>query len=60
MVNISKYTQKQLEELMFTEEEKKQLAAARERPIVYDEDCPPVTPERAKTFKRAKQSRIAQ
>ena len=60
MVNTSKYTQQQLEELMFTEKEKKELAAAREMPISYDEDCPPVTPERARNFKRAKERKLAQ
>lgn len=53
MVNTSKYTPQQLAELAFTEEEQQQLAKARTMPITYDEDCPPVTPERARNFKRA-------
>ena len=60
MVNISKYTPQQLAELMFTEEEKKQLAEARKMPITYDEDCPPVTPERARGFRRANPRQAAQ
>ena len=28
-----------------TEEEKAELAALKDRPIVYDEDCPPMTEE---------------
>ena len=57
MVNINKYTQKQITELAFTEEELEQLAKARTMSIVYDEDCPPVTPERAKKFRRANNRR---
>ena len=53
MVNISKLTEQQIQELAFTEEERAQLAKARNMPITYDEDCPPVTPERAKNFRRA-------
>jgi hypothetical protein len=60
MVNTSKYTPQQLAELAFTEEERKQLAKAREMPITYDEDCPPVTPERAKNFRRANPRKTAQ
>ena len=30
-----------------TEEEKAELAALKDRPIVYDEDCPPTTKEEA-------------
>ncbi len=60
MVNTSKYTPEQLAELAFTEEERKQLARAREMPITYDEDCPPVTPERARNFKRANPRKLAQ
>ena len=60
MVNTSKYTTQQLAELAFTEEERQQLAKAREMPITYDEDCPPVTPERARNFKRANPRRTAQ
>ena len=53
MVNTSKYTPQQLAELAFTEEERQQLENARKMPITYDEDCPPVTPERARHFRRA-------
>ncbi len=60
MVNISKYTPQQLAELAFTEEERKELAEARKMPISYDEDCPPVTPERARNFRRANPKKTAQ
>ena len=60
MVNTSKFTPQQLAELAFTEEERAQLAKARNMPITYDEDCPPVTPERAKNFRRANPRKTAQ
>ena len=60
MVNTSKSSPQQLAELAFTEEERAQLAKAREMPITYDEDCPPVTPERAKNFRRANPRKTAQ
>ncbi len=53
MVNISELTPEQIKELAFTKEEREQLAKARTMPISFDEDCPPVTPERAKKFRRA-------
>ena len=52
MVNTSKLTPEQLQELAFTEEECEELARARSMPIIFDDDCPPVTPERAKNFRR--------
>lgn len=60
MVNISKLTPQELAELAFTEEEREQLKKAREMPITYDEDCPPVTPERAKNFRRANPRKAVQ
>ena len=36
----------------FSEEEKKELQAARLMPVIFDEDCPETTPERAMKFKR--------
>ena len=59
MVNISNLTPQQLAELAFTDEEREQLQKAREIPITYDEDCPPVTPERARNFRRAHPKRTA-
>ena len=41
----------------FTEEEKKQLEKSRKMPIVYDEDCPETTPERAIKFRRVHPAR---
>ncbi len=39
-------------ELAFTADELKELEVAREKTIVFDEDCPETTPERALKFKR--------
>ena len=52
MVNTNDYTKELLKELAFTEEEKKELELAREMPIVFDEDGPETTPERALKFRR--------
>lgn len=46
-----------LSELAFTEEELEELKKARSMPIVFDEDCPETTPERALKFKRVNPSR---
>ena len=35
-----------------TEEEREELRALKNRPIVYDEDCPELTDEQLKQFKR--------
>ena len=35
-----------------TEEEREELRALKDRPIVYDEDCPKLTVEQLKQFKR--------
>lgn len=52
MVNTNFFTEGQLKEISFTQEEREQLAKARKMPITFDEDCPPTTPERAIKFKR--------
>lgn len=52
MVNISDMTTDTVRELAFTEEELKELERARKREIVFDEECPETTPERALKFKR--------
>ncbi len=52
MVNISEINKKTADELAFTNEEREQLIASRNMPIVFDEDCPETTPERALKFKR--------
>ncbi len=44
-------------ELAFTEEELEELRKARSMPIIFDEDCPETTPERAMKFKRVNPSR---
>lgn len=35
-----------------TEEEREEIQALKNRPIVYDEDCPKLSPEQLKKFKR--------
>lgn len=35
-----------------TEEEREEIRELKNRPIVYDEDCPQLTPEQLKKFKR--------
>jgi hypothetical protein len=52
MVNVEILTEKQIKELSFTKEERELLAKARQMPIIFDEDCPPTTPERALKFRR--------
>ena len=52
MVNISEMTPDLAKELAFSEEELKELERARKKEIVFDEDCPETTPERALKFKR--------
>lgn len=52
MVNINNMSAGLLEELAFSEEELKQLKIAREMPIIFEEDCPETTPERAMKFRR--------
>ena len=42
---------------ILTDEEIKQLEEAKKKPIVFDEDCPETTPERAIKFRRVNPSR---
>lgn len=52
MVNTDRMTAEMVKELAFSEKELKSLAKARNTPIVFDEDCPETTPERASKFRR--------
>lgn len=52
MVNIGEITPDLAKELAFSEEELKELKRAKAKEIVFDEDCPETTPERALKFKR--------
>ena len=52
MVNTIDMSEEMKKELAFSEEEKKELQAARLMPVTFDEDCPETTPERAMKFKR--------
>ncbi len=42
-----------------TEEELEEIRALKNRPIVYDEDCPKLTEEELKQFKRVNPKRKA-
>ena len=52
MVNTENISMELAKELAFTEEEIKELTEARNKPIVFDEDCPETTPEKAVKFRR--------
>ena len=52
MVNTDNISIELAKELAFTEEEIKELTEGRKKPIVFDEDCPETTPERAVKFRR--------
>ena len=52
MVNRCDFSKEQMKELAFTQAELEELAAARKRPIAFDEECPETTPERALKFHR--------
>lgn len=45
--------------MLFTAEQLKCLEQAKDKPIVYDEDSPETTPERAARFRRVKPSKAA-
>ena len=57
MVNISNMPSGVVDDLAFTKEELEELKRAREIPIVFDEDCPETTSERAMRFCRVHPSR---
>ena len=46
------------EELTFTAGEIEEIKKAREMPIVFDEDCPEVTPEKAVKYRRVNPPKI--
>lgn len=52
MVNAVDLTKEKINELAFTQEELDELERARFAPIVFDEDCPEITPEQAMKFRR--------
>jgi len=52
MVNAVDLTAEKINELAFTQEELDELERARSVPIVFDEDCPEITPEQAMRFRR--------
>lgn len=51
MENISSIKEMTID-LVFTEEELKELDEARLKPITFDKNCPETTPEKALKFKR--------
>ncbi len=52
MVNAADLTAEKIKELAFSQEELDELKRARSIPIVFDEDCPEITPEQAIKFRR--------
>ena len=52
MVNAADLTTEKIKELAFSQEELDELKRARSVPIVFDEDCPEITPEQAMKFRR--------
>ena len=46
------FSEELLKELAFSPEELAELEEAKKMPIVFDEDCPETTPERAILFQR--------
>lgn len=52
MVNMSEMTSGLMKELSFSAEELKELEIAQNKEIVFDEECPEITPEKALKFKR--------
>lgn len=52
MVNTSEITNEMLRDLAFSKEEQDEIVKSRTMPILFDEDCPETTPERALKFKR--------
>lgn len=52
MVDIEKITPELVRELAFSEAELQELESARARKIVFDEDCPEITSEKALKFRR--------
>ena len=57
MVNYNDIQSSRIDDLAFSKEELEELKTAREMPIVFDEDCPETTPERAVKFKRVNSPR---
>lgn len=52
MVNAADLTAEKIKELAFSQEELDELKRAKSMPIVFDEDCPEITPEQAMKFRR--------
>lgn len=52
MANITEMTHEERIELAFTQRQLEELERARSMPIVFDEDCPEITPEQAVKFRR--------
>ena len=57
MVNIKEISVSTAKDLAFSKEELEELEKAKKMPIIFDEDCPETTPERALKFRRVNPSR---
>ena len=60
MVNMTNMSDEMKKELAFTEEEKREIRAAKLLPVTFDEDCPETTPDRAMKFRRVNPPRKPQ
>lgn len=52
MVNTNTMTEEMVRELAFTKEDREELKKMKEKEIVFSDDCPEVTPQKAIRFKR--------
>ena len=59
MANITEMTHEERIELAFTQRQLEELERARSMPIVFDEDCPVITPEQAVKLRRVNPYRRA-
>ena len=55
---IVKMTLEEAKKIMTPEKIKREIEEAKKLPFVYDSDCPPLTEEQLKKFKRVKKTAV--
>lgn len=55
---IVRMTLEEAKKIMTPERRRKEIEEAKKMPFVYDPDCPPLTEEQLKKFKRVKKSAV--
>lgn len=55
---IVRMTLEEAKKIMTPERRRKEIEEAKKLPFVYDPDCPPLTEEQLKKFKRVKKSAV--